>query len=96
MTTPIPFVPSPLLKYTERYNRQQDELRIRRLEDQRLEIERETVKLQKYQEEQRMIENKKMKDMMEDLNLYSYRGQLQAYRDYKYAYWVGTLIDQYI
>ena len=85
MTTPIPFVPSPLLKYTERYNRQQDELRIRRLEDQRAEIEREAF-----------VERRKMQDEMKDLNLYNRLGQVQAYRDYKYAYWVGTLVDQYI
>jgi hypothetical protein len=96
MTTPIPFVPSPLLKYTERYNRQQDELRIRRLEDQRAEVEREALKLEKHQEEQRLVERKKMQAEMKDLNLYNHMGQVQAYRDYKYAYWVGTLIDQYI
>jgi len=96
MTSVIPFVPTPRLDYTQKYNRTQDDLRLRRLEEQRTEIEREAQKLRKNQEEQRMIENRKMQETMKDLNLYNHLGQVQAYRDYKYAYWVGTLIDQYI
>jgi hypothetical protein len=96
MTNPIPFVPTPRLEYTERYNRTQDTLRLSQLAEQRTELEREAYRLQKTQEADRILENRKMQEMIKELNLYSRLDQVQAFRDYKYAYWVGTLIDQYI
>lgn len=96
MTTPIPFVPTPRLEYTERYNQAQDTLRLSRLAEQRADLDREARKLQKTQEAERILENRKMQEMIKDLNLYSHLDQVQAFRDYKYAYWVGTLVDQYI
>jgi hypothetical protein len=96
MTNPIPFVPHPRLDHTKQYNHAQDTLRLERIAEQRADLERETRKLQTIQAENRIKENIKRQEMIKELNLYSHLGQVQAYRDYKYAYWVGTLVDQYI
>jgi predicted nucleotidyltransferase len=96
MINPIPFVPTPRLDYTKQYNQVQDTLRLLQLAEQRAELAREAHKLQKMQEAERVLENRKAQELIKDLNLYSHLNQVQAFRDYKYAYWVGTLIDQYI
>ena len=96
MTTPIPFVPTPRLAYTEKYNRQQENMRLDMLERKRTKDILEARRLEEYHEMLRMEENRKAKELMENLNLYNKRGSNEAYLDYKYAYWVGTLIDKYI
>jgi len=96
MTTPIPFVPTPRLAYTEKYNRQQENIRLDMLERKRTKDILEARRLEEYQEALRVQENRKMKELMENMNLYDKRGGNEAYLDYKYAYWVGTLIDKYI
>jgi len=96
MTTPIPFVPTPRLAYTEKYNRQQENVRLDMIERKRAIENLEDRRLEEYQEAKRIEENRKMKERMEELNLYNHRGSADQYRDYKYAYWVGTLVDKYI
>jgi hypothetical protein len=96
MTTPVPFVPTPRLDYTERYNSYKDLLRLRNLEDKKKIEYAEDKKLEAHQEEARIIENRKRVEELRELQLYGHLSQVNAYRDYKYAYWVGTLVDQYI
>jgi hypothetical protein len=96
MTTVIPFVPTPRLAYTEKYNRRQEDMRLDILERKRSIENLEAMRLEEYQEAKRLEENLKMKEHMEELNLYNRRGSADEYRDYKYAYWVGTLVDKYI
>lgn len=96
MTTPIPFVPTPRLAYTEKYNRQQENMRLDMLERKRTKDILEAMRLEDYREELRIQENRKVKELIEEMNLYNRRGSNEAYLDYKYAYWVGTLIDKYI
>ena len=96
MTTPIPFVPTPRLAYTEKYNRQKENMRLDMLERKRTIENLEAMRLEDYREELRIQENRKAKELMEEMNLYNRRGSNEAYLDYKYAYWVGTLIDKYI
>lgn len=96
MTTPIPFVPTPRLAYTEKYNRQQENMRLDMLERKRTIENLEAMRLEDYREELRIQENRKAKELMEEMNLYNRHGGNEAYLDYKYAYWVGTLIDKYI
>jgi len=95
MTT-VTFVPTPRLAYTEKYNRQQENMRLDMLERKRTIENLEARKLEEYQEALRVQENRKMKELMENINLYDKRGGNQDYLDYKYAYWVGTLVDKYI
>lgn len=96
MTTPIPFVPTPRLNYTKNFNEAKEDFRIYQQERQK-EIERkEELRLEKYQEEQRLNEKQRLVKELEDIKMYNALAKQKGYYDYKYAYWVGTLVDQYI
>ena len=95
MTT-ITFVPTPRLDYTRIYNETKEDYRVYQQERQR-EIERkEKLQLEKYQEEQRMIDKRLLTKELEDVRMYEALAKQKGYHDYKYAYYVGTLVDQYI
>ena len=96
MTTPIPFVPTPRLDYTMRFNETKDDYRYYLLQKQREVDENEKMRLEKYQEEQRMLEKRQLVQEMEEIKMYNALAKQQGYFDYKYAYWAGTLVDQYI
>ena len=96
MTTPIPFVPTPRLDYTMRFNETKDDYRYFLLQKQREISENEKIRLEKYQEEQRMLEKRQLVQEMEEIKMYNALAKQQGYYDYKYAYWAGTLVDQYI
>ena len=96
MTTPIPFVPTPRLDYTMRFNETKDDYRYFLLQKQREISENEKIRLEKYQEEQRMLEKRQLVQEMEEIKMYNALAKQQGYFDYKYAYWAGTLVDQYI
>jgi len=96
MTTVIPFVPTPRLAYTEKYNRRQEDMRLDMLEQKRnLEILQDQ-RLEEYREAKKLEEKRKMDELLKDMNLYNRHGKTDDYLDYKYAYYVGTLIDKYI
>lgn len=96
MTIPITFVPTPRLEYTKLYNETKEDYRVYQLERQR-EIERkEELRLEKYQEEQRLTEKRLLVKELEDVKMYEALAKQKGYFDYKYAYYVGTLVDQYI
>ena len=92
----ITFTPTPRLDYTMRYNEAVELRRIQRAESVRESQELEDQKLMDHQQKVRMEENYRYSKMIEEMNLYNNLSQKKAYNDYKYAYWVGTLIDQYI
>lgn len=95
MTT-IPFVPTPRLDYTRIYNETKEDYRVYQQERQR-DIERkEELQLKKYQEEQRLVEKRLFTKELEDVRMYSALAKQKGYYDYKYAYYAGTLVDQYI
>ena len=96
MTTPIPFVPTPRLDYTMRFNETKDDYRYYLLQKQRETSENEKIRLEKYQEEQRMLEKRQLVQEKEEIKMYNALAKQQGYYDYKYAYWAGTLVDQYI
>lgn len=96
MITPIPFVPTPKLDYTMRYNEAKDDYRIYQQERQREQDRNEKIRLEKYQEEQRLIEKRLLIKELEDVRTYNNLAKQQDYYDYKYAYWAGTLVDRYI
>ena len=96
MTTAIPFVPTPRLDYTMRYNEAKDDYRIYQQERQREQDRNEKIRLEKYQEEQRLIEKRLLIKELEDVRTYNNLDKQQDYYDYKYAYWAGTLVDRYI
>jgi hypothetical protein len=96
MTAPITFVPTPLLDYTEKYNAYKDNLRLYRQTQQNDEDRNERLRLEKYQDEQRMLEKRLLAKELEDVRMYSALAKQRGINDYKYAYWVGTLVDQYI
>lgn len=96
MITPIPFVPTPKLDYTMRYNEAKDDYRIYQQERQRKQDRNEKIRLEKYQEEQRLIEKRLLIKELEDVRTYNNLAKQQDYYDYKYAYWAGTLVDRYI
>ena len=56
----------------------------------------ETTRYENYEEKVRLERNYEYSKHIEELNLYAHLDRVQAYRDYKYAYWVGALVDQYI
>ena len=96
MTTPITFVPHPRLAYTELYNQLQ-EMNKRNLEVyQQANVAINTTRYENYTEKQRLERNLEYSKHIEQLNLYTHLDRVRAYQDYKYAYWVGTLVDQYI
>ena len=68
MTTPIPFVPTPRLAYTEKYNRQKENMRLDMLERKRTIENLEAMRLKEYHEALRIEENRKMKELMEDMS----------------------------
>ena len=43
-----------------------------------------------------MLEKRQLVKEMEEIKMYNALAKQQGYYDYKYAYWVGTLVDQYI
>ena len=96
MTTPIPFVPTPRLDYTMKYNETKDDYKYYLLQKQREVDENEKTRLEKYQEEQRLLEKRQLVQEMEEIKMYNALAKQQGYNDYKYAYWAGTLVDQYI
>lgn len=95
MTT-IPFVPTPRLDYTKMYNEVQDDYRIYQQEQQRENERNEKIRLEKYHEDQRLIEKRLLTKELEDVKMYELLSKQKGYFDYKYAYWVGTLVDTYI
>lgn len=96
MITPIPFVPTPRLSFTEQFNQARD-LRQQRLEEQQREQQRQQqLRLEKYQEEQRREQQRVMVKELEENRQYMALDRQQAYWSYKYAYWAGTLVDKYI
>jgi hypothetical protein len=96
MTTAIPFVPTPRLDYTMRYNEAKDDYRIYQQERQREQDRNEKIRLEKYQEEQRLIDKRLLTKELEDVRMYEALSKQEGYNDYKYAYWAGTLVDKYI
>lgn len=96
MITPIPFVPTPRLNFTERFNQAQDELETRLLAQQREQQRQQQLRLEKYQEEQRREELRVMVNELEENRQYMALDQQRTYWSYKYAYWVGSMVDQYI
>lgn len=96
MTIPITFVPTPRLEYTKLYNETKDDYRIYQQERQREEDRNEKIRLDKYQEEQRLLDKRLLTKELEDIRMYEALAKQKGYNDYKYAYWVGTLVDQYI
>jgi len=96
MTTPIPFVPTPRLNYTMRYNEAKDDYKTYLEQQQRKISQDEKDRLEKFQEEQRLQETLKLTKELEDIRMYSALAKQQGYYDYKYAYWAGTLVDRYI
>ncbi len=95
MTT-IPFVPTPRLDYTRLYNEAETDYIVYQQERQREIQRKEELQLEKYQEEQRLVEKKLLTKELEDVKMYEALAKQKGYYDYKYAYYVGTLVDQYI
>ncbi len=96
MTIPIPFVPTPRLEYTKMYNQVQDNLDNFRATVQRKKDEKEDVRLKEYQQDQERKEKAMLDRILEDNRRYMALAKIKGYYDYKYAYWAGTLVDQYI
>ena len=96
MTMQIPFVPHPRLDYTLMYNAVQDDYRYYLLEQQKKVAENQNIRLENFHEDQRMKEKQELKKELEDVQMYAALAKRKGYYDYKYAYWVGTLVDQYI
>jgi len=96
MTAPITFVPTPRLDYTQAYNEFKENYRLYNLQEQREQDRNEKLRLEKFQEEQRMNEKRELVKELEDVKRYEQLSKLQAYRECKYAYYVGTLVDTYI
>ena len=71
-------------------------MRTERIMDHRAELEREERKLRDYEQAKRVQENRELQQLLDDLHKYNSLSRAKAYADYKYAYWVGTLVDQYI
>lgn len=96
MTAQPTFVPTPRLDYTIKHNQSRDDYQYY-LQQQQREIDRqERINLEKYQENQRLIEKRLLVKEMEEIKTYELLAKQKGYYDYKYAYWVGTLVDQYI
>ena len=96
MTAPITFVPTPRLDYTEKYNAYMDNLRLYRRTQQNEEDRNEKLRLEKYQEEQRLLEKRLLEKELQDVRMYAALAKQKGINDFKYAYWAGTLVDQYI
>lgn len=92
----ITFVPTPRLEYTLAYNRQLESLKYQDVIDRRQNDYQEKIKLAKFHEEQRMLEKRKLEKELIEFRQYAALAKQKGYYDYKYAYWVGTLVDQYI
>ena len=96
MTGQIIFVPTPRLEYTRKYNEAKEDYQ-RYLEERQREIDRqEKLRLEKFQEEQRLNDKRLLIKELEDVKMYEALSKQKGYFDYKYAYYVGTLVDQYI
>lgn len=92
----ITFVPTPRLEYTRKYNESKEDYQ-RYLEERQREIDRqEKLRLEKFQEEQRLSDKRLLVKELEDVKMYEALSKQKGYFDYKYAYYVGTLVDQYI
>ena len=92
----ITFVPTPRLEYTRKYNESKEDYQ-RYLEERQREIDRqEKLRLEKFQEEQRLSDKRLLIKELEDVKMYEALSKQKGYFDYKYAYYVGTLVDQYI
>jgi|688.fasta_scaffold236162_1 hypothetical protein len=96
MITPIPFVPTPRLEYTEAYNQMQSDYEYFLLITQRKKSEDEDIRLKEYQKEQAKQEKAMLDRILEDNLRYMALAKVKGYYDYKYAYWAGTLVDMYI
>lgn len=96
MTQQITFVPTPRLDYTIQYNRLKDNYQYYLKEQQKQLDINEKIRSEKYQEEQRLLEKRMLTKELEDVKRYEMLAKQKGYNDYKYAYWVGTLVDQYI
>lgn len=96
MTAPITFVPTPRLDYTQIYNEFKEDYHVYSQQQQREQDRNEKLRLEKFQEEQRMNEKRELVKELENVKRYEQLSKLQAYREYKYAYYVGTLVDTYI
>ena len=96
MTTPIPFVPTPRLSYTLQLNEFREDYAEYRQTQQREQQQLEAKRLEEYQRKQRVEELLKLREDLEQHRQYTALAKQQGYWDYKYAYYVGTLIDQYI
>ena len=96
MTGQITFVPTPRLDYTRKYNESKEDYQ-RYLAERQREIDREgKLRLEKFQEEQRLNDKRLLVKELEDVKMYEALAKQKGYFDYKYAYYVGTLVDQYI
>ena len=92
----ITFVPTPRLEYTRKYNESKEDYQ-RYLEERQREIDRqEKLRLEKFQEEQRLSDKRLLIKELEDVKMYEALSKQKGYFNYKYAYYVGTLVDQYI
>ena len=67
-----------------------------RLQQQRDDQQRNSDRLAEYQRTQRVEELRKLQLSLLEERQYLALGKQQGYWDYKYAYYVGTLVDQYI
>ena len=96
MTKVITFVPHPRLDYTERYNHLKENYQNYITTEQKEKEEQERLRLLQFQEEQRILKNRLFVKEMQEANLYTVMNKQKDVNDYKYSYYVGTLVDIYV
>ena len=71
MTGQLTFVPTPRLEYTRKYNENKEDYQ-RYLDERQREIDREErLRLEKFQEEQRMLDKRLLVKELEDVKMYA-------------------------
>jgi len=96
MTEQITFVPTPRLDYTLAYNKFKEDYQSYLLQQQREIDRKEQIRLETFNEKLRLVEKRMLNQELEDIRRYQILDKQKSYNDFKYAYWAGTLIDQYI
>jgi len=88
--------PTPLLDYTVKFNRLADINKETKQHDIKVDDQEKKDKLLRLQTLKRTEQNRLFKEHIEEIHRYESLKLTREYEEYRYQYYLGTMVDKYI
>jgi hypothetical protein len=88
--------PTPLLDYTIKFNRSSDITKETKQHDIKVEDQENKDKLLKLQALRRLSQDRFFSEHIEEIHKYESIKLTREYEEYRYQYYLGTMVDKYI